>query len=60
MWCLESIIAINEELAKGHGLDQAYANCGILILGKKRLPVKKEVDKKIEVESETLSAVKLS
>jgi hypothetical protein len=29
MWCLETIVAINNELATGKTLDQAYEACGI-------------------------------
>lgn len=29
MWCLETIVAINTELASGKSLDEAYAACGI-------------------------------
>lgn len=41
MWCLETIVAINNEMAKGHGVDQAYANCGISVPGRKLPPAEK-------------------
>ena len=31
MWCLETIIAINNELAKGKPLSEAYEACGITL-----------------------------
>jgi hypothetical protein len=34
MWCLETIKEINREVASGKTLDQAYANCGIVIPGR--------------------------
>ena len=31
MWCLETIIAINNELEKGKPLSEAYEACGITL-----------------------------
>lgn len=29
MWCLETIVALNEKLAQGKTLGEAYVECGI-------------------------------
>ena len=29
MWCLTTIVAINDKLAEGKSLDDAYKECGI-------------------------------
>jgi hypothetical protein len=33
MWCLETIVKINEEQAKGKTAVEAYEACGIRVLG---------------------------
>lgn len=42
MWCLETIVAVNEKLAQGHTLDEAYSECGVVVPGRRRLPRKAE------------------
>lgn len=38
MWCLPTIIALNEKLSQGASLDDAYSQCGIGPLAASREP----------------------
>lgn len=43
MWCLETIVAINNELAGGVCVQQAYKNCGIII---QKMPIDQQTNEK--------------
>jgi hypothetical protein len=46
MWCLETLIELNQKLAEGKQLKDAYSECGILInrqeVGKREAPAKEQ------------------